>query len=134
MAEIEAKSEQFMTAASNSMAQQDANMITAEWYQMWDDELNSLWDRLMERVEGTRRENVLIDQRNWVKEKEEKVAAAGKEAEGGSLQPQLENGAAMRLTRLRAYHLAALLGEVNGEGFNVPENVQKEILEENRQN
>ena len=111
------------------MPQQEANRTTGEWYQLWDNELNSLWDRLTAEVTPAQKENLLIQQREWIKEKEKKIKEAGEEAAGGTLQPQLENGAAMRVTRKQAYHLAALLGEIRGEGFNVPPEVVKSFSE-----
>ena len=55
--------------------------------------------------------------------------AAGAEAEGGSLQPQLENGTAMRYTRKRSYELAAILAGELGESFAVPEAVEQSLVD-----
>lgn len=45
------------------------------------------------------------EQLQWISDKEAAVAAAGAEAEGGSLQPLLEADCAARLTKERVYYL-----------------------------
>ena len=57
---------------------------------------------------------LLDEQRAWIKDKEAAVQEAGKEAEGGSLQPLLENTEAARWTRERTYKLLNILLETAG--------------------
>ena len=54
-------------------------------------------------------EQLTKEERQWIKKKEQAVKEAGKEAEGGSLQPLLENTEAAQLTRERVYELADIL-------------------------
>ena len=49
------------------------------------------------------------EERQWISDKDEQVEAAGKEAEGGSLQPLLENDEAAEITKARVYELAQYL-------------------------
>ena len=57
---------------------------------------------------------LLDEQRAWIKDKEAAVQEAGKEAEGGSLQPLLENTEAAKWTRERTYKLLNILLETAG--------------------
>ena len=49
------------------------NQLTAQWYWLWDDELNSLWSRLSEELDAETKAKVLDEQRAWIKRKEENV-------------------------------------------------------------
>lgn len=53
------------------MNQQEMNQITGEWYQLWDNELNSLWDRLSNELDADTKAKVLEEQREWIRRKEE---------------------------------------------------------------
>ena len=124
MAKVEKKHQEYENMDWGSMNQADMNITTGEMYNLWDAELNSLWSRLMEELTSESKEKVLKEQRAWIKRKEAEVKAAGEEALGGSLQPQLENGKAWTLTRKRAYEIAALLAASKGEDFVVPAKVE----------
>ena len=54
-------------------------------------------------------EELTKEEREWIKWKDQEVKAAGKEMEGGSMQPLLENDKAAELTRERVYKLAERL-------------------------
>ena len=129
IAKIEEKSNEFENADWGSMNQQEMNQITGEWYQLWDNELNSLWDRLSNELDADTKAKVLEEQREWIRRKEESVKAAGMEGYGGSLQPQLENSAAEELTRARVYVLAGYLADVRNESFVIDPEIQKSIDE-----
>ncbi len=103
------------------------NQLTAQWYQLWDDELNSLWSRLSDELDAETKAKVLDEQRAWIERKERNVKGAGAAAFGGSLQPQLENSTAEEMTRARAYILAGYLADVRNESFTIPSEIQKSI-------
>jgi uncharacterized protein YecT (DUF1311 family) len=127
LAEIELKSAEYENADWGSMGQQDMNQLTAEWYQLWDDELNSLWSRLSDELDAETKAKVLEEQRAWITRKDENIKGAGAAVYGGSLQAQLENTVAEEMTRARAYVLAGYLAEVRNEVFTVPSEVQESI-------
>ena len=118
---------EYENADWGSMGQQEMNQLTAQWYQLWDDELNSLWRRLSEELDGETKAKVLDEQRAWIKRKEENIRGAGAAAFGGSLQPQLENSTAEEMTRARAYILAGYLADVRNEPFTIPPAIQESI-------
>lgn len=127
IAKIETKSSEYENADWSSMGQQEMNQLTAQWYQLWDDELNSLWSRLSDELDAEAKEKALEEQRAWIKRKEENVKGAGAAAFGGSLQPQLENTTAEEMTRARAYTLAAYLADVRNEPFTISPEIQESI-------
>ena len=52
---------------------------------------------------------LLIEQREWIADKEETVKEAGAEYEGGSIQPLIEYTEAAEITKKRVYELAELV-------------------------
>ncbi len=127
IAKVEDQSCEYENADWGSMGQQEMNQLTAQWYQLWDDELNSLWSRLSDELDAETKAKVLDEQRAWIKRKEENVRGAGVSAYGGSLQPQLENSTAEEMTRARAYILAGYLADVRNEPFTIPSEIQESI-------
>lgn len=94
---------------SGNLSQIEMNRLSGELFQLWDDELNSLWSRLKDKLDSEQMEQLTEDERAWIKWKDQAVKEAGSEAEGGSLQPLLENDKAAEVTRERVYELAAWL-------------------------
>jgi len=127
IARIEAQSRAHLDIDSSNMGQQDMNQHSAQWYQLWDDELNSLWSRLSDELDADTKAKVLEEQRAWIKRKEENVRAAGMQALGGSLQPLLESETAGEMTRARVYILAGYLAEVRNETFTISLEIQESI-------
>lgn len=127
LANVERKSQEYEQADWGSMGQQEMNRLTAQWYHLWDDELNSLWSRLSNELDADMKEKVLDEQRAWIQRKEKNVNGAGSLAFGGSLQPQLENSTAKEMTRARAYILAGYLADVRKESFAIPTEIQESI-------
>lgn len=92
-----------------SLSQGDMNQLSAELYALWDDELNSIWKRIKNKLDADAMEALTKEERAWVQEKEKQVKDAGSEWEGGSGQPLAENTEAANLTRERVYVLAEYL-------------------------
>lgn len=94
---------------SGELSQIEMNRLSGEIFQLWDDELNSLWSRLKEKLDADAMEELTKEEREWIQRKDQEVQAAGKEMEGGSMQPLLENDKGAELTRKRVYELAERL-------------------------
>lgn len=127
IARIEKKSVEHCDIDSSNMGQQQMNQHSAEWYKIWDDELNSLWSRLSKELDAQTKAKVLEEQRAWIKRKEGNAKAAGIEVLFGSLQPLQESETAAEMTRARVYVLAGYLAEVRGEDFAISSEIQESI-------
>lgn len=108
LAEIEQK-EKKLTEGIESMSQQDMNRTYEEIYTLWDDELNSIWKRIKERIDEERMKELTKEEKDWIEYKEARVKRAGEEFLDGSAQPMAEYSVAARLTKERVYELAEML-------------------------
>ena len=127
IARIEKQSLEHCNIDSSNMGQQQMNAHSAQWYKIWDDELNSLWSRLSKELDAETKAKVLEEQRSWIKRKEGNAKAAGVEALFGSLQPLLESETAAEMTRARVYVLAGYLADVRNESFTISPEIQESI-------
>ena len=121
---IEAQSDEYDGLDYAAMPQQSINTAIYECYTLWDDELNSLWARLMEELSPEEKDKLIKEQRDWIKAKEGAMTDAQIEAGGGTLAPQLQYGEGKVQTRKRAYFLASLLAQKRGESFEAPDDAQ----------
>lgn len=127
IARVEEQSREHLDIDSSDMGQQQMNYHSAQWYKLWDDELNSLWSRLSDELDAETKAKVLEEQRAWIKRKEGNATAAGVQALGGSLQPLLESGTAAEMTRARVYVIAGYLAEVRNETFTISPEIQESL-------
>jgi len=107
------------------LPQQEMNMKSAEVYALWDDELNLLWNELTEELTEDEKNEVLDEQRQWIKRKDMNVIASGAQAYGGTLQPLLENTTASTMTRKRVYELAGKLAEEKNQKFTISNEINE---------
>lgn len=106
---------------SDDQSQAEMNMASAIYLQVWDVELNNLWDRFSATVDDQTKERVLADQRNWNAMKEEAaLEALGPQDEGGSIYPVLYNGFMEESTKVRCYFLAKEIAAAKGDTFTMP--------------
>ena len=91
------------------LTQADMNAKSQELYKLWDDALNHLWGELKATLPENEFAELLTDQRAWITAKEDAVAAAGKEVQGGSLYPLVVNSTAADITEVRVYELYEIL-------------------------
>lgn len=91
------------------VTQTEMNMAANESYKLWDDELNSIWARLENKLSSSEMEELREAQRTWIADKESAIEIAGEECGGGSIQPLIEATKGAELTRERVYELAGLL-------------------------
>ena len=89
LAETESKAAELQGRIDSALTQEDINILSGELYRLWDDELNSIWGRLKAILPADTMEQLTDEEIAWIEEKEAAVAAAGREAAGGSMQPML---------------------------------------------
>ena len=72
---------------------------------MWDYALNEVWDVLKQTQDAETMSSLTTEEREWITLKEQAVADAGAEFEGGTMQPMIMNQKAAEITRDRVYEL-----------------------------
>lgn len=97
------------TLQKEDLTQTDMNLTSQKLYTLWDNALNYLWAEAKKTLPEEDFADLLEEQRTWIAEKEAAVAAAAKEAAGGSLAPLLANTEAAQWTQARVYVLFDLL-------------------------
>lgn len=128
MAKIEKMSLEYENADWD-IPQQEMNAKAYEWYTLWDNELNVLWDNLSKTLSEDEKNALLEEQIAWIDRKDKNVIAAGIEAYGGTMQPLLEHSTAKNMTRARAYVLAECLATALGQDYKMPEEVKNKMSE-----
>lgn len=129
IARIEGKAYEYEDDISNAENQLEMNLYSGDLYQLWDDELNSLWKRLSKELTPEMKKKVLNQQRAWIKRKDENVKSAGDMVEGGSIQPLVHSSRAAEITRARVYILAKYLANVKNEPFTISSETKASINE-----
>lgn len=110
MKDVKELSDKINTSLENDvLTQLEMNEKSSELYKVWDDALNTLWAELKDTLSKDEFEDLLNEQRLWIKEKEKAVEEAGAEMAGGSMEPLLRNLKAAQMTEKRVYALYELL-------------------------
>ncbi len=55
--------------SSGELAQQEMNTLSLQLYQLWDNELNSIWSRLKETLDEDTMTTLTQEERDWIKTK-----------------------------------------------------------------
>ena len=92
------------------LPQVSLNMKSEELFNVWDQCLNNMWAYLKDALEPSAMDALTKEEIEWIKNKEAAVKAAGAENEGGSIQPLVENLAAVSWTKDRVYELYERFG------------------------
>lgn len=92
------------------LTQMEYNEKTKELYDLWDAALNDVWNVLKQTQDEETMSALTVEEREWIAAKEQAVADAGAEYEGGSIQPMIVNQKAAELTKERVYELLEHLG------------------------
>ena len=83
----------------------------ARMLELWDDQLNDLWNCLEQRLDPAELEPLAAEQAAWAARKEEQVTQAGADPHEGCTQAAAEDMAAAELNRDRVYELLDWLDE-----------------------
>ena len=90
---------------NEDLTQAEMNEASSELYATWDSALNILWNELKEELPDDEFSKLLDEQREWIKAKEDAVAKAGAEYEGGSMYALVVNMEAADITEKRVNEL-----------------------------
>lgn len=109
---IEKKSKELDKKVSDPRTTQlDMNFIAKEQYDLWNDELSSIWERLTNCLPEQRMKTLRIEQSVWNRNRKTAMKEEGAMFAGGSMQPMVEDGKGADLTRERVYELAKILAQ-----------------------
>ncbi|WP_245799224.1 lysozyme inhibitor LprI family protein [Virgibacillus siamensis] len=76
-------------------------------YKIWDVELNEIYDALKEYLDKEQMDKLRVEQRNWIKHRDEAAKKASQKYKGGSMESLEYVAAQTTLTRERCYGLVA---------------------------
>ena len=89
--------------------QSTMNLLSAQLYKLWDDELNSVWGRLKTTLDSAAMDKLTQEEKKWISNKENAIEQAGLEYDGGTMRPMVENQTGADLTKQRVYELSQYL-------------------------
>lgn len=89
----------------DDLNQAELNEKSQLLYEIWDSALNSVWSELKETLDEETMNALIIEEREWIANKEQAVKEAGSEVEGGSMYSMIINQKAAELTKTRVYEL-----------------------------
>lgn len=95
--------------AKEALTQTEYNEASAELYKLWDNQLNVTWKQLKKTLSDSEMSTLTKEEKEWIKEKEQKMKDAVKGFEGGSMEPMLRDDEGTALTRARVYELIEYL-------------------------
>ena len=93
------------TLMHENLNQVELNELSYQIFELWDAVLNEEWSVLKQLLEEDTMNDLLKDQREWIKYKENVVQDVVTETGGGSITPLLANQRAADLTKFRVYEL-----------------------------
>ena len=93
----------------SSLTQADMNELAGQEYTLWDTLLNDLWAELTHTLPKAQMQQLLEEERAWIRWKENSIAMAANYYDGGSLSVLAANFRAATVTRDRVYELAQIL-------------------------
>lgn len=91
------------------LTQTEMNTLSSDLYQLWDTELNAIWNQLKEKLDSSAMDSLTNEERKWITKKENEIKRAGADYEGGTMQPMVECLKGAELTKDRVYELADYL-------------------------
>lgn len=94
------------TANANNSARSTAS----NELKLWDSELNSIYNAILERLGKERAQELVEQQRRWLKERDSIAMEAAKNSSGGSSESLEYTVSLIESTRARAYELAEIYG------------------------
>ncbi len=125
--EVEAEYSKLNNTDTSNMSQFEINELAGKRYTLWDNELNSIWERLAEMLSGDEKDELVKEQKEWITKKERNSDVAGIENGGGSAAPCLMDDEAASITRVRVYYLAKKLANLLNEPFEISSDIQAEL-------
>jgi len=86
--------------------------VTADMREAWENELNTVYSLLMEKLPKAEKVKLENEQKKWLKNRNIKAKKDAKEAEGGTMEPLLFTSSIKDLNEARAIELAKRYDEI----------------------
>ena len=96
----------------DSVVTADMSNATTELSEAWENELNTVYSLLMEKLPKAEKNKLEKEQKAWLKSRNIKAKEAAKEAEGGTMEPLLFTSSIKDLNEARAIELAKRYDEI----------------------
>ena len=93
----------------NAQTQTELNQLAGQKYQVWDNELNSVWKRLEGTLSKDAMERLRAEERTWISQKEKAMQQEAAAYGSGSMASMAYAEKGTELTRARVYVLAEYL-------------------------
>lgn len=93
----------------NAQTQTELNQLAGQKYQVWDNELNSVWKRLEGTLSKDAMERLRAEERTWISRKEKAMQQEAAAYGSGSMASMAYAEKGTELTRARVYVLAEYL-------------------------
>ena len=90
----------------------DMREATTELSETWENELNTVYSLLMEKLPKAEKVKLETEQKKWLKNRNIKAKKDAKEAEGGTMEPLLFTSSIKDLNEARAIELAKRYDEI----------------------
>ena len=90
----------------------DMREATTELSETWENELNTVYSLLMEKLPKAEKVKLENEQKKWLKNRNIKAKKDAKEAEGGTMEPLLFTSSIKDLNEARAIELAKRYDEI----------------------
>ena len=90
----------------------DMREATTELSETWENELNTVYSLLMEKLPKAEKVKLENEQKKWLKNRNIKAKKDAKEAEGGTIEPLLFTSSIKDLNEARAIELAKRYDEI----------------------
>ncbi|MCB5711472.1 lysozyme inhibitor LprI family protein [Lactonifactor longoviformis] len=112
IAQIESKcSEIYTDLQTNSYSNAEMGQKCTEIYNLWDGELNKVYQELMNHISPQEQEALKSEEKAWIESKEDAVEALREEYQGGTILVTEVPGKMAQMTKERVYELADRLPE-----------------------
>lgn len=92
-----------------ALTQVEMNQLSMQKYQLWDNELNSVWGRLQNTLSAEEMNRLTADERTWINQKDAAMANEAAKYGSGSLSDMMRTEKGVELTKARVYVLAEYL-------------------------
>ncbi len=83
----------------------DMREAESEIYIAWDEMLNEVYSEIISTLSEEEKDKLILEEKNWIEERDKKADDAAKEVEGGTMEPLVRTSSLEVSTKERCYEL-----------------------------